>query len=97
MIPSKLHRDKCILGSQIIFNYSLSQMVHASVSNKGGHQHLAAALITTSNTRNCPAGAMQSAGEHASSWMATELPAAFWWAGEASLHLCFLHSPVAYL
>lgn len=72
-------------------------MVLASVCSNGGHYHLTAALSTTSSTRNCPADAMQSAGEYAHSWMTMELPAAFWWPGEALRHLCFLHSPVAYL
>lgn len=71
--------------------------MYGSGWSKGGHQHLAAASITTSNTRNHPAGAMKSAGEHASSWTATKLPAGFWWAGEALLHLSSLHSPGACL
>lgn len=72
-------------------------MVYVTVCSKDGHQHLATASNTSSNTRNCPAGAMQSAGEHDSSWTATKLRAGFWWAGEAFLHLSSLHNPGAHL
>lgn len=70
--------------------------MYSSGWSKGGHQHLAAASVTTSNTRNHPAG-VKSAGEHASAWAATKSPAGFWWAGEALLHLSSLHSPGACL
>lgn len=71
--------------------------MYGSICSKGGRQHLAAGSSTSFNTRNHPAGAMQSAGEHASSWTATELPAGFCWAGEALLQLSSLHSPGARL
>ena len=71
--------------------------MYGSVCSKGGHQHFTVTSSTTSNTRNHPAGEMQTAGEHASSRTANKLPAGFWWTGEAFLHLTSLHSPGARL
>lgn len=66
-------------------------MVYGSVCSKDGQQHLEAASCTTCNIRNHPAGAMQSAGEHAISCMAIELPTGFWGSGEILFHHPSLH------
>lgn len=57
-------------------------MVCGSVCSKGGQQHLEAASGTTCNMRNHVTGARQSAGEHAITCMAIELPTGFWGSGE---------------
>lgn len=72
-------------------------MVYGSVWSKDGQQHLEAASCTSSSTRNHPAGAVQSAGEHAITCTATELPTGFWGAGKILFHLPSLHSPSDHL
>lgn len=72
-------------------------MMYGSACSKDGQQHLEAASCITSNERNHPADAMQSAGEYAISCMVTELPAGFWESGEILFHLPLLHNPSDHL